>query len=153
MSNGDPETTRGEHGRWRAGRSGNPKGRPPGSRHRALVALEAIGTEGAERVLRRVVAMAEEGDMRAADAVLSRLWPTRRGRPVHLDLPEMRTAADLAAALGAVAKAVAEGEVTPEEAAAVAGVLEAQRRAIETAALEQRVAALEAVQPRGGGRR
>ena len=149
----DPETTRGEHGRWRGGQSGNPKGRPVGSRHRALVALDAIGAEGAEPVLRRVMALAEAGDVRAAEMVLSLLWPPGKGRPVHLDLPDMQTPADLAAALDAVAGAVGRGDVTPDEGSAVAAVLEAQRRAIETAQLEERLAALEAAQPRQGARR
>ena len=99
------------------------------------------------------MAMAEGGDVRAAEVVLSRLWPARKGRPVHLDLPDMQTPTDLAVALGAVAGAVGRGDVTPEEGSAVAAVLEAQRRAIETAQLEERLAALEAAQPRQGARR
>jgi hypothetical protein len=53
-----------------------------------------------------------------------------------------------------VVKALASGVLTPEEAQAVAGVLEAQRRAIETTELEQRIAILEecaAVPPGAGG--
>jgi hypothetical protein len=34
-------------GRWRKGVSGNPRGRPPGSRHAALLALDAIGARAA----------------------------------------------------------------------------------------------------------
>jgi hypothetical protein len=44
----------------------------------------------------------------------------------------------------AVVAAVAGGTLTPEEAASISAVLEAQRRAVETAQLEQRIAALEA---------
>ena len=40
--------------RFAKGTSGNPKGRPRGSRHTALLALDAIGAEGAEDVLRSV---------------------------------------------------------------------------------------------------
>jgi hypothetical protein len=47
--------------------SGNPAGRPKGARHAALAALDAIGAQGAEAVLRAVVKAAREGDMRAAD--------------------------------------------------------------------------------------
>jgi hypothetical protein len=61
-----------------------------------------------------------------------------------LDLPPIQCAADLAAAVGAVTQAVAAGDLTPEEAQSVAALIEIQRRAIETAALEQRIAALEA---------
>lgn len=122
---------------------GNP-GRPKGARHVALVALDAIGAEGAADVLRKVVEAAKGGDMRAADILLSRLWPAGKGRPVALDLPPMEQAADLPRALGAVAAAVAAGALTPEEGQAVAAVLEAQRRAIETADLDRRMADMEA---------
>jgi hypothetical protein len=46
--------------------------------------------------------------------------------------------------MGAVTEAVAAGELSPDEGQAVAALLETQRRAIETAKLEERIAALEA---------
>ena len=81
-----PETTGPKQtgGRFTRGTSGNPKGRPRGSRHTALLALDAIGAEGAEDVLRSVVVAAKGGDTRAADLILRRLWPERRGRPVQI---------------------------------------------------------------------
>jgi hypothetical protein len=51
---------------------------------------------------------------------------------------------DLPRAMAAMVAAVSDGTLTPEEAAAISAVLEAQRRAVETAQLEQRIAALEA---------
>jgi hypothetical protein len=121
-----------------------------GSRHRATLLLDRIGAEAGASVLQTVVRAAERGDMAAARIVLDRAWPVRRGRPVRLELPELRAAADLAAALGAVASAVALGDLSPEEGSAVAAVLEAQRKAIETQELERRIAALEAVKESGG---
>jgi hypothetical protein len=47
------------------------------------------------------------------------------------------------------AAAMARGEITPSEAATVAGVLDVKRRALELVELEQRVAALER-QGKGG---
>jgi hypothetical protein len=55
----------------------------------------------------------------------------------------MESAADVVAGLSIVAAAMANGEITPEEAQAVATVLEGKRRAVETVALEARIAALE----------
>jgi tellurite resistance protein len=52
-------------------------------------------------------------------------------------------AADLTAAMAAVTSAMASGTLTPDEAQAVAAVLEGQRRALETSDLERRIAALE----------
>ncbi len=139
-----PEITgRDQAGRFAPGTSGNLAGKPRGARHAALLALDTIGAEGAEEVMRAVVVAAKGGDMRAADILLRRLWPERKGRPVQMDLPAIMTPSDIVAAIGAVSAAVAAGELTPDEGAAVAGILEAQRRAAETADLEQRIAALE----------
>ena len=142
--NPPPENTEAEKaGRWQPGQSGNPAGRPRGSRNAALLALDAIGAEGAAEVMQAVVGAAKAGDMRAADILLRRLWPEGKGRPVAFTLPPMRAAADIVPALAAVADAVAAGDLSPEEGHAVAGIVEVQRRAIETADLERRLLALE----------
>ena len=144
MSRAKPETTDPKHGaRWQRGQSGNPSGRPKGARHAALMALDSIGAGAAADVMEAVVDAAKAGDMRAADILLRRLWPERKGRPLMVDLPSITGAADLPAAVGAVVQAVATGDLTPEEGQAIAGILETQRRAIETADLSSRIEALE----------
>jgi hypothetical protein len=80
----------------------------------------------------------------AATTVLARLWPVQKGRSITLDLPRIVTAADVTIALETITMAIGSGEITPEEGAAVAGVLEQHRKAIETQALELRPARLEA---------
>ena len=134
--------TRAPCGRFAPGNPGGP-GRPKGTRHAALAALDAVGAEAAEDVLRTVVGAAKGGDLRAAEVLLRRLWPERKGRPVEIALPDVVSAADLVPAISAVVAAVGRGELTAEEAQAMCAVLEVQRRAIETAELEARVAALE----------
>ena len=129
---------------FKPGQSGNPRGRPAGSRNKELAALDALGAEAAREVLAATVTAAKRGNSRAAELILSRVWPVRKGRPVALpDLPAIETPADLVRALGSVAEAVASGAITPDEGQAVAAVLEAQRRAVETAELAERVARLE----------
>lgn len=110
------------------------RGRPAGSRNRATLALDEIAATEAEGVLRQVLQQALNGDLRAAEIILARIWPPRRGRPVRLSLPAVDTAAGVDAALATVIGAVAAGEVTPEEAGAIAALLETKRRALETAA-------------------
>ena len=133
---------------------GNP-GKPKGARHKTTLiaeklAIEKLMEDDAEGVARRVIEAAKDGDMTAARLVLERIYPVRKGRPVHLDLPEIETVADLPVALSALLSAMGHGEITPEEAAVVANVVEAKRRTLETVELEQRIAALE--EAKAGGK-
>jgi phage tail sheath gpL-like len=105
--------------------------------------LDAIGSEAAEAVLRKVIKAAKAGDARSAEILLRRVWPERKGRTVEIKLPAVDAAADVPKAIGAVIAAMAAGELTPDEAATVAGVLESKRRAIETEEFDKRLAALE----------
>lgn len=125
------------------GQSGNPAGRPLGARNAALVALDAIGTTGAAAVLRKVVTKARGGDMRAAEVLLSRCWPARKGRPIALTIPPLDQPGGLAAAVATVISAVADGTITPDEGQTLTAMLDLHRRAIEVADLERRIAALE----------
>src|SRR5665213_2682457 len=92
---------------WAKGQSGNPAGKPPGTRHKITMLAEQLMEADAEGIVAKVVALAKGGDLVAARLVLDRILPTRRGRPVTLDLPAVQTAADLPGALGAVVAAVA----------------------------------------------
>jgi hypothetical protein len=73
--------------------------------------------------------------MQAARLVLDRIVPVRKGRPIRLDLPTIESAADVLTALSSTVAAMAEGEITPDEATVVAGVLETKRKATETVEL------------------
>lgn len=119
------------------------RGRAAGSRNNASLVLDEIAAGEAGSVLRRVLEQALEGDLKAAEMLLARVWPVKRGRPVRLSLPPVDTAAGVAAALGALVEAVAAGDVTPEEAAPIGSLLETRRRAIETVELEARLRELE----------
>jgi hypothetical protein len=74
---------------------------------------------------------------------MERIYPPRKSRPITLELPIIESADDVAKAQGTVIGAMAFGDITPEEATVVAGVLEAKRRSIETCELEARMTALE----------
>ena len=102
-----------------------------------------MAEDDAKAVLQAQLKKAKEGDQRAAEIILARVWPIRKGRPVTLDLPAIVTAGDIVAALGAVANAIVAGEITPDEGASVASVLEVKRRSIETTDLTARIEAIE----------
>jgi hypothetical protein len=100
-------------------------------------------SEDIEAVIAKVVRKAKSGDMTAARLILDRVVPLRKGRPVQFPLPPMKTTGDVVAALEAVTAAMASGELSPAEAVEVSAVIELQRRAIETAGIEARLAQLE----------
>ena len=81
-----------------------------------------------------------------ASSQLSR-WmpPPPRVRPIAMDLPDMNEPSDMVATMTSVISAMAQGEITPDEAKAVADVVEIQRRVIETESLENRITALEGI--------
>jgi hypothetical protein len=80
----------------------------------------------------------------AARILADKLLPNAKSRPVAMDLPKVETPGDLVSALSAVIATMAEGQITPDEAAVIAGVIEQKRRVIETAELAARIEALEA---------
>lgn len=141
--NGDQSKT----SRFQPGNPGGP-GRKEGSRNAATLILDAMADGEAETVLRKVLDAAKGGDPKACEIILSRVWPARKGRAVRLDLPEIKSASDVLAALATVVAATAKGEITTDEAAAVASVLELKRRAIETVEIDERLARLEKLQER-----
>lgn len=117
-------------GRWLPGVSGIPAGRPKGARNKATLMAQWMLEEDGEGVGRSVVALAKAGDLRAIRLCLDRLYPRPRDRHVAFDLPPIETEADVGRALAALMRAVAEGELTPSEAASLAGLAERAARAL-----------------------
>ncbi len=139
------------HGQFKPGQSGNSKGKPKGARHKATLAAEALLDGEAEGLTRRAVELALEGDTTALRLCLERVLPPRKGRPINFTLPKMTNTGDLRAAALAILGAVSEGDISPEEAAAVAPLIEGVRKAMETDELSRRLEALEqALEGRGG---
>lgn len=125
------------------GQSGNPAGRRRGSRNRATLAAEILLAGEAEVLTRTAVERALEGSDTALKLCLDRILAPRRERTVRFALPPINSAADLTAALGAVAVAVAGGSLTPGEARDLSQVAATFIRAIETSDFERRLQAIE----------
>ena len=59
------------------GESGNPAGRPRGSRNRATLLMEGLLADDAEAIGRKAIEMAKQGDMAAIRLCMDRLAPVR----------------------------------------------------------------------------
>jgi hypothetical protein len=107
------------------------------------MAVQELLDGEAEALTRKCVELAMQGDTTALRLCMERLAPAMKSRAVQLPLPAVETAEDVLKAQAATIRAMAAGKITPDEAATIAGVLDAKRKAIETVDLEQRIAKLE----------
>ena len=125
------------------GKSGNPRGKPKGARHKTTLLAEKLMQDDAENIVNAVLTAARDGDMAAARIVLDRILPARRDNPVTFALPKIKRPADAVAASSALLAAVADGNFTPGEALEVSKLIDGFIKTLEVAELEERLAELE----------
>jgi hypothetical protein len=137
------KTGKKQTGQFRKGVSGNPDGRPKGSRNTTTIALEALLDGQAKALTQKAIDLALAGDMTALRLCLDRIIPPRKDRPVSFGLPAISSPAEAAATMAAILEGVANGEITPSEAAEVAKLVDSYVRAVEAADLAERIERLE----------
>lgn len=130
---------------WKPGQSGNPKGRPVGSRNKATILCQELLDGEGEAITRKCVELALAGDTTALRLALERLVPPAKERAVTLPLPEINSPADTPPAALAIIEKAASGEITPGEATQFMALLNGYQKAAEIADIENRLKALEAV--------
>ena len=129
---------------WKKGQSGNPRGRPRGSRHRASLLAEKLLDSDAKQVTEKCLALAKEGNPTALRLVMERLLPAVRDRRVSgFKLPPLNSAADAAEAMSAVLQAMASGALTPSEGESLSQTITAFLKVFEVVDIEARLTALE----------
>lgn len=128
---------------FQKGQSGNPDGRPRGSRNVTTLALEALLDGQATALTQKAIDLALTGDMPALRLCLDRILPPRRDRPVTFELPPIKSAQDAAATVSAVLAAVAAGDLTPADAGEISKLIESYVKAFETSELAERLERLE----------
>ena len=134
------EPNHGPDGRFLPGRSGNPRGRPPGpSKQQALLNKMLDEASG---ILDAMIAKAHEGDASAAALVLSRILPSLRSqmKTVQFDFdPSLPVGQQVEAILAAMAA----GQVAPDTGKLIIDAIQALSniRAVED--LESRLVILE----------
>lgn len=120
------EPGRNAKGEYLPGHSGNPGGRPPGSRNRATVLLDQLGDGEGPELARMVIDQAKGGSILALKMVLPYVCSPGPGRRVELELPEIDDMAGVEEALMKVVQAAAQSRITLEEAESLTRMIKAQ---------------------------
>ena len=129
--------------KFKPGQSGNPRGRPKGALNKTTMLAKALLDGQAEELVQALINKAIGGNVYALRLAIERLIPISRERAVSLPRSNATTSQQITDALQGILDAVGTGEITPGEAQKLSAILENKRKAIETAMLEERIAALE----------
>lgn len=132
-----------ENGRFKKGKSGNPRGKPKGTKNKASLLAEMLLESGVEEVCRQVLNQAQEGSLHAAKIILDRLLPPRKDRLINFKLPRIEKAKDLLEASREICCAVGNGEITPLEGESLSKILELHAKNMELFEFGLRLDAIE----------
>ena len=130
-------------GRYDKGISGNPAGRPPGSRNKATLLMEGLLERESEQLIRKAIKLALGGDTTALRLCMDRILPPCQDRPIHLNLQPIDDVQQVSSAMSTVVEAIGEGRITPSEGETLANILDVQKSVLSTGDLERRVEQLE----------
>ena len=146
---------------FKKGESGNPNGKPSGTANRLTIAMREQISAGANPIgLLQRVACGEaieigSGDdkqtvtptleqmIRAASKLVDKVLPDAKDGALKFDIGKITSPAEALEALGRVAQAVGEGQLTPSEASAVNAIINDFLTTYETTELERRLRDLE----------
>ncbi|QJE99141.1 DUF5681 domain-containing protein [Luteolibacter luteus] len=130
--------TRSSTGQFLPGHSGNPAGRPRGSRNAPRLRLD----DDMDSIVDAVVGKALDGDVAAAKLLIDRIFPRLRAAsaPIAVDLPHDAGPLPMAQS---VLRAALAGEIPPDTASQLVNIASQLSRITEVELLKARLEALE----------
>jgi hypothetical protein len=137
------DSPRSSKGRFKKGASGNPTGRPAGSRNKATLACEQLLEGEGEELILKVIEKAKQGDMHALRLCLERIIPVRKERSINLELRPVKTIQDVPIQYQDILTAVGNGSITPGEGEALSNIVTSHAQIMDRVELDRRVKELE----------
>jgi hypothetical protein len=130
------------------GQSGNPAGRPVGSRNKVNRAMDPVFAANGEAIIERVVEHAKAANPVAMRLCLDRLVPSGKHRLLRFQLPPMKTGEDVHAAITTIHDALGDGDISTSDAAELLRVAQLTLRLLrevdtEARAVEERLEQVE----------
>jgi hypothetical protein len=128
------------HARGRPFEKGN-GGRKSGSKNRTTLVADALLKGEEVELVRKAIELAKAGDVPMLKFLLERILPKERS--VRVELPDLVGSPDALEAMAVLIEAASTGQISPSEAAALAGPITAFARIIDVAEHEERLEKLE----------
>jgi hypothetical protein len=116
-------------------------GRPLGSKNRTTILAQALLAGEATALVRKAIELGKAGNEPMLKFLLDRILP--RDRLITVPIPFLDHPDEAIDAMAAISGAVANGQITPTEAAALSNVISEWSRAIEVWENSTRIEALE----------
>jgi hypothetical protein len=126
-------------GMFKKGQSGNPKGRPAGSKTTSTLIAEQLIDGQAEAIVQKIFSMAMRGDALMLRWLGDRIVAPRRERRTKFELPPVKTVEDIVAATEAICVAVSDGRLSASEAGDLSAALDRRLSALAAADIEREV--------------
>lgn len=145
--NTDKEQIEGKNWLFKKGQSGNPSGRPKGSKNKAsLLAKELIEAE-TESIIKKLIEIAKEGDLQAIKLVIERLLPPIKEQPFYTssELPKINNLNDVNASYAYLVQMLDNGEISLNEAKEITALFDSKRKSIEATELKEQIDELKAI--------
>jgi hypothetical protein len=143
-----PENTekKQESTRYKKGQSGNPAGRPRGSRNKATLASEILLEGDAENITRKLIELALDGNMMAIKLCINLYHQARKGRLINLRLPTLKSPKDSTRAVAGIFKATISGEITTSEGEGLSNIVADYNKCYELQEMDERLREVEEAQ-------
>src|SRR5262245_55625324 len=140
----ESEGVKQENGGVKRGRpfaNGN-AGRPRGSKNRKTVFAQGLLAGEEIELVRKAIELAKAGNVQLLKFLLDRLLP--KDRLIKIDIPRLNFPDEAIDGIAANTRAIADGQITPSEGAAVSHMISGYSRAIEVWDLLRRMEDMEA---------
>jgi len=124
------------------GKSGNPNGRPKGSKNKTAQFAKGRLEEAQEDIVREWINMALDGNPSAMKSCIDRLFPCPRSTPDGFEMPPIQTIDDIQTALACLTDALARGDTDTETASQLIKLIQLHRESFESSELAAELAEL-----------
>jgi|ETN07SMinimDraft_1059922.scaffolds.fasta_scaffold01215_5 hypothetical protein len=136
-------------GKFKAGQSGNPAGKPKGTIHKVTQLRDAL-LDDVPALLERTKQAALEGDMTAMKILLDRTVPTLKPGQATVYLPELDVDMPVHQKASIITDAVVTGDIPAESGLSLLKMAEALAKILETTQIREELDALKTMMKEKG---